>query len=123
MLIPVEDIVCPSHFRDIKITSISIGAFENCKTLKTIRLPRYTESIHGEAFKGCRSLTSVTIPDSVTSIGNWAFENCSGLTSVIMPKEVTRIWGGTFYGCDSSMKLIYCGKEYTLGKMYKEPLP
>ena len=34
------------------------------------------------AFQECTGLTSVTIPNSVTSIGEVAFYNCSGLTDI-----------------------------------------
>ncbi|MBQ8685181.1 MAG: leucine-rich repeat domain-containing protein, partial [Clostridia bacterium] len=58
-------------------------------------------SIGGSTFRGCSGLTSVTIPDSVTSIGSAAFDGCSGLTSVTIPDSVTSIGSAAFDDCDS----------------------
>ncbi|MGN0526653.1 MAG: leucine-rich repeat protein [Acutalibacteraceae bacterium] len=63
-------------------------------------------SIGSQAFKECKGLTSVTIPDSVTSIGVWAFRGCESLASVTIPDSVTSIdkevFDGTAYYNDES---------------------
>ena len=46
------------------------------------------------AFNDCTSLKSVTIPDSVTTIGRSAFYNCSSLESLIIGSGVTTIGDG-----------------------------
>ena len=56
-------------------------------------------SIGGLAFNYCRYLTSVTLPKGVTSIGNKAFYECRGLTSVTIPEGVTSIGDYAFDGC------------------------
>ena len=43
------------------------------------------------AFEGCKGLTSVAIPKSVKAIGEGAFERCYGLASVTIPSSVTVI--------------------------------
>ncbi len=58
-------------------------------------------SIGYSAFTGCTSLTNVTIPNSVTSIANLAFYDCSGLTNVTIPNSVTSIGSNAFTGCSS----------------------
>ena len=75
-------------------------AFEYCKTLTTINLPKCIKSIERRAFAHCKSLTNITIPDSVTSIGDEAFYYCTSLTSVTIPDSVTKIGYKAFWNYD-----------------------
>jgi hypothetical protein len=73
------------------VTSIGVGAFENCSGLTEVIIPDGVTSIADNAFKGCSNLTSITIPASVKTIGDNAFDGCSNLTSIIIPEGVTSI--------------------------------
>ena len=68
-------------------------------------------SIGNVAFFGCSSLTSVEIPDSVTSIGEFAFAYCSSLTSVVIGDSVTSIDGHAFWDCDSLTSVTFKNTE------------
>ncbi len=62
--------------------SIGASAFEGCKDLVNISLPKGITHIDKNAFYNCESLTSITIPENITSIGNYAFRNCTALAEI-----------------------------------------
>ena len=76
------DIVIPSEYNDLPVTSIGDYAFSECTSLTSVDIPDSVTSIGSSAFFYCTSLTSIDIPDSVTSIGDWAFDSCTSLTDV-----------------------------------------
>ncbi|MGM9631563.1 MAG: leucine-rich repeat domain-containing protein [Eubacteriales bacterium] len=56
-------------------------------------------SIGVGVFYGCTSLKSITVPDGVTTISNLLFAYCTELESVSVPSGVTRVGERSFEGC------------------------
>jgi TolB-like protein len=101
------------------VTTIGVQAFDDCKSLTSVKIPYGVTTIGEAAFYFCTGLTSVDIPSSVTTIGDGAFagagltrvtvtmvitigeEAFAGtfLTSVDIPSSVTSIGDGAFLGC------------------------
>ena len=77
------------------VTSVGVGAFSGCTSLKNISLPNSVKTIGNSAFYGCSNLTSLTIGSGVKTIGGSAFCN-TGLTSQYIPKTVTSIGSYAF---------------------------
>ncbi len=69
------EVVIPSTYNGLPVTSIGSYAFSNCKSLTLVTIPEGVMSIGEGAFSNCTSLASITVPDSVTSIGRLAFSN------------------------------------------------
>jgi len=95
-----EFIIIPKGITNVTIpngvTSIGVGAFNDCASLKSISIPDSVTSIGSHAFDGCTSLKSITIPDSVTSIasfGEGAFHGCTSVTSITTGNGVTSLNG------------------------------
>ena len=103
------EIVIPSVYKDLPVTSIRRRAFYGCRSFASILIPDSVTLIEESVFEGCSSLTSVTIGKGVTSIGACAFTDCSSLTSITIPDSVTRIGWGVFKGC-SSLISVTIGK-------------
>ena len=80
-------------------TVIGENAFEKCKNLERVYLPRKLQEIKDETFQNCKNLKSVTIPDSVTRIGTGAFAGCKGLTNITIGSGVKEIGVGVFQDC------------------------
>lgn len=65
--------------------SIGTYVFENCKSLKGMRVPENIKTLPRGMFKGCSSLSSVTLPQYLLSIDDYAFDGCSSLTDLKLP--------------------------------------
>ena len=74
----------PTKIKNIAVTSIGNGAFNERTKLTSIEIPSSVTSIGERAFGDCSGLTSIEIPAGVTSIGSEAFSDCSGLTGIVV---------------------------------------
>lgn len=93
-----------SGISNISIPSANVigcNAFEDCKNLKSIKLPNNLKSVYIGAFSGCTNLETVTFPETLTCIGSESFENCESLKSVILPNNLDTLNPEAFKGCTS----------------------
>ena len=88
------------------LTTIGNSAFEGCRTLTEIILPKTLKTIGESAFDGCTSLTSIDLSGctSLTTI-DWGAFFGSALKSIELPESLTTIGPSAFEGC-SSLKEI-----------------
>lgn len=104
-----RDNIPTSIFIPRGITKIAKGAFSDCTTLESVRIPGTVEVIGEEigleeldgVFDGCTSLKRVIIEDGVQKIGFGAFVGCVSLESVIIPSSVTIIGEIAFMECET----------------------
>lgn len=92
------DIVIPSTFNNIAVTSVENNGFMNCNSVSSITLNKGITTLGSYAFAGS-SITKLNIPTSVTSIGASCFSNCESLEAISIPGTVGGLLAGTFYKC------------------------
>ena len=90
----VKNIVIPNT-----VTSLAIGAFEDCRNLETIVIPDSVTSVGRNLFNQCRNLKSVTLGKGITEISESMFNFCENLTELIIPDTIVSIGGWAFLGC------------------------
>ncbi|HVV01912.1 MAG TPA: leucine-rich repeat domain-containing protein, partial [Verrucomicrobiae bacterium] len=64
--------------------AIGNGAFDSCRSLKSINFGTNVSYIGNSAFWGCDYLTDLTLPGSVTTMGSSVFYGCSRLKNVTL---------------------------------------
>ena len=99
------------------MTSIGDYAFNGCKTLTSLKLPKGITQIGKSAFSSCSGISGeLVIPDSVTSIGDYAFGICNSLQSVIIPDKVTSIGMQVFAYCRSLQSITIPNSVTEIGE-------
>ena len=91
----------PSTIQGLEVTTIGIGAFEECKNLIAVHIPNSISLIGQYAFLDCRNLTDVNIPDSVTTIGFGAFQGCSNIKRITLPNNQLTMYRAAFQYCNN----------------------
>ena len=107
------NIIVPSVYKGLPVTSIEEFAFVWCFFVESIEIKDSVTYIGGAAFGGCGNLKSVEIPSSVTKIGINLFEKCTSLTSINVDanNRCYKSINGNLYTKDGT-KLI----QYAIGK-------
>lgn len=98
------------------VTSIAMGAFEDCKNLKSVKIPDGLTSIGRLAFDDCEALTSVTIPGSVIKINEHAFSGCKTLKSAKIQNGVQIIGANAFLDCYELKSINIPNSVTTIGE-------
>mmetsp|Transcript_8234 Transcript_8234/g.20254 ORF Transcript_8234/g.20254 Transcript_8234/m.20254 type:complete len:453 (-) Transcript_8234:187-1545(-) len=83
------------------VTAIPELAFHNCKHLKSVSLNEGLRIIGKGAFSDCTSLQSVRIPSTVTEIGEEAFWGATSLVDVVLNEGLLKIGATAFAVCMS----------------------
>ncbi len=98
-----------------RITEIPNSAFWNCKALTDITLPANATAIGDSAFMNCENLASVTFNDGLQTIEYRAFYECYDLKEVVLPDSVTDIGDAAFYSCRALTSVTMGNNVKTIG--------
>ncbi len=92
----IENVTIPAG-----VTKIQPNAFNNCRSMTSVKIPNTVKSIGEYAFHGCESLVSAVIPEGITTIEESTFGTCYDLMRVTLPNSLTKIENNAFYACTS----------------------
>ena len=81
------------------VESIGVGAFMECPSLKSIKLPSVITVVPEFLFSECSSLESIDL-SNVTTIGYGAFAACSSLKKVTLSDNLEYAPKTAFVGCN-----------------------
>ncbi len=83
------------------VDSIGVGAFKDCKKLKTIQWGDI-KKIGKQAFRDCRALDNLVIPAQISYVEEEAFMYCTGLKSVVIAEgQLETISQRMFVNCSN----------------------
>lgn len=101
------------------ITTIGVGAFEQCLSLSFNSLPSTITSIGVGAFQNTKLNLSTCVnvfPDSITSIPKRVYYGCKVNKSLVLPPHITSIGEYAFTRIDGLQELtIGCTEAITMG--------
>ena len=80
------------------LTTIGDDAFNGCTRLDEITVSTNLESIGARAFKDC-NISSFALPGGLKYIDNYAFSGCSNLTEISIPSTIIELGEYVFDGC------------------------
>lgn len=97
----IESITIPSS-----ITTISAGAFQNCRNLTKVILPSTIKVLSAACFAGCINLEDINIPESITDLASrteygyvsYVFGGCKKIKNFEVPSKVKTLASGCFLG-------------------------
>ena len=95
-----SDVVIPSEYMGLPVTTIGESAFEGCTEIESVQYDGTSVvTISPSAYKNCQSLQETVLPSSLQTIGYSAFEQCSSLEKVVLPDSLQSLGASAFKNC------------------------
>lgn len=107
-----------------EVEVIGSGAFQNNKTLISVRFAGKVKSIQSQAFAGCEKLTFVSFADvsALESIGSKAFAGCAKLNPSWASK-VANVASNAFEGCNTGAQGVFSNNKADIPTPAPTPVP
>ena len=90
------------------VTTLGDSAFQNCKSLEQVELPRSLERIGTYTFSGCYALTEIVIPEGTRILAAKAFSDTKNLRTIYLPATLEAVDMKAF-NYDTAIQDVYYG--------------
>ena len=103
----------PETIFGLPVTGIAGSAFNECKEIESVSIPKTVKVIGNNAFAKCTSLKKVVFEgkSQLESMGASIFADCLSLRKIKIPETVSSIGAYAFSGCDLLKKVVFEGKS------------
>lgn len=114
----IKNVSLPRLLTGIGDGSGSVGVFENCTNLETVRFRGKSEltTIENRAFSGCTELNEIVFPEKLKTIGEKAFYECGNLREAPLPDELQTISAQAFAECEKLTNIDVPSKVAEIGE-------
>ncbi len=85
--------------------TVDDSAYENCVSIKSVKMPDNLIFLEKSVFKGCTSLSELVIGKNTLSLDAECCANCTALDSITFNDVLYSLGGGVFSGCTSLKKV------------------
>lgn len=92
-----QDKVASLDLSGAQISTLGYSAFNQCRMLSNIKLPRSLKTIDSSSFTNCTHLLNVEVPEYVTSIGTYSFMNCLSIRKLTLGSSVNNMSSYVLY--------------------------
>lgn len=105
------NIVLPTEFRGLPVTTYSDGIFNNNTDITSVIIPESYTSLNWNSFIGCTNLVSADIRASYYQLPSSFFSGCTNLETVKLPGTIKEILNNAFKDC-INLKDVYYHSSY-----------
>lgn len=111
----IKNLTIPSQVNGIPVTSVGVAAFSG-PSLQKVTISEGITHIRRFAFNQCRNLKTLKLPSTLLAIDELAFSDNDKLSSLKLPKNLTHIGESAFHSCDGLKKLTIPDSVTHIGK-------
>ncbi len=105
----LESVVLPEGFE-----TIGYCCFEDCGSLRWLKLPGTLKRISTGAFGGS-GIAAIALPEGLEVIGEAAFAACP-MGDIVIPASVKKVYGGAFESCRNLAEVTFMNPDTELGE-------
>jgi hypothetical protein len=97
---------------DPSVVEVADKAFEDCRQLREVVLNDELQKIGSAAFDNCKSLDSIRLPSAVAEICSGALYNCENLRELVLNDGLTKIGRSAFWLFKSLESITFPSKFF-----------